>query len=87
MSLAPSQIEGIWRESTSGVVAVAQFAVTAIGVDKHPSVAATDQARRTESAAGRRLLNQSTLSSLSLFQYSPSLGAVVDLRNLTVGGN
>jgi hypothetical protein len=40
-----------------------------------------------ESAAGRRLLSTSTLSALSLFQYEPSLGAVVDLRNLTVGGS
>jgi hypothetical protein len=87
VSLAPGQIEGLWRESSSGVVPVAQFAVTAIGVDKHPSIAATDKARRTESAAGRHLLDNSTLASLSLFQYSPSLGAVADLRNLTVGGN
>jgi hypothetical protein len=29
----------------------------------------------------------SPLSSGSLFQYDPSVGAVVDQRNLTVGGN
>ncbi|MDQ6608092.1 MAG: hypothetical protein M3Z06_16290 [Actinomycetota bacterium] len=87
ISLAPGQIEGLSSESRSGVVGVAQYAVTAIGVDKHPSVATADRARRTESAAGRRLLDNSTLTSLSLFRYSPSLGAIVDLRNLTVGGN
>ncbi len=36
---------------------------------------------------GRELLNRSPLNALSLFHYDPSVGAVVDLRNFTVGGN
>jgi hypothetical protein len=32
------------------------------------------------------VLSKSNLSALSLFQYEPNLGAVVDLRNLVVGG-
>jgi hypothetical protein len=87
LSLGSDQIESLSTQSATGVVAVAQFAVTAITADGHPSAAAADKARRMESAAGRRLLSTSTLSALSLFQYEPSLGAVVDLRNLTVGGS
>ena len=34
-----------------------------------------------------RAARRSPLSALSLFQYDPSVGAVVDLRNLTVGGS
>ncbi|MEA2159116.1 MAG: hypothetical protein QOD66_1496 [Solirubrobacteraceae bacterium] len=87
LSLAPGQIEQLSTSSPTGTVAVAKFAVTEIKADGHPTVAAADRARRSESAAGRRLLSQSSLSALSLFAYRPSLGAVVDLRNLSVGGN
>jgi hypothetical protein len=86
LSLAQDQTESLSRQSPSGVAPVALFAVTAITADKHQSAAAADKARRTASAAGRDLLSKSTLSALSLFQYEPSLGVVVDLRNLTVGG-
>ena len=86
LSLGQDQTEQLSVQTASGVAGVALFAVTAITVDKHPSVSAANQARRTASAAGRSLLSRSTLSALSLFQYEPSLGVVVDLRNLTVGG-
>ncbi len=66
---------------------MAQFAVTGIQADQYPSAAAADRARRTVSAFGNRLINKSTLNALSLFPYQPSLGAVVDLRNVTIGGN
>jgi hypothetical protein len=66
---------------------VAKFAITAIGTDNHGSRAAADKARRQVSQAGRQLLSKSTLKALSLFEYDPSIGAVLDLRNLTVGGN
>jgi hypothetical protein len=87
LSLAPGQTEGLSMQSPTGVVSVAQFAVTAITADQHSSTAAADKARRMASAAGRRLLSKATLGALSLFQYRPSVGAVVDLRNLTVGGS
>jgi hypothetical protein len=87
LSLATNQVENVSEQVPSGTNAVAQFAVTAIGIDNYPSVAAASKARRQASAAGSRLLDNSTLDTLSLFQYQPSLGAVLDLRNLTVGGN
>ena len=61
--------------------------MNSITVDQHPSVAAANKARQTASDVGRELLSRSPLSALSLFQYDPSVGAVVDLRNLTVGGS
>jgi hypothetical protein len=87
LSLAAGQIEQLSMSSPTGTVDLAKFAVTDIKADGHPSAAAADQARRAESAAGRRLLSQSNLNALSLFAYRPSAGAVVDLRNLSVGGN
>ncbi len=87
LSLGANQIESISVQTSAGVSPVAQFAVTAIGTDNHGSRAAADKARRQASDAGRRLLSKSTLKALSLFEYDPSIGAVLDLRNLTVGGN
>ncbi len=87
LSLAQDQIETLSTQSSTGPVQAAQFAVTAIKAHEEGSAAAANKARRSESAAGRRLLSVSTSSALSLFQYEPSLGAVVDLRNLTVGGS
>ncbi len=87
LSLAPDQTEALSSQSPTGVVSVALFAVAAITADEHSSVAAADRARRMVSAEGRDLLSSSTLSALSLFRYEPNLGALVDLRNLTVGGN
>jgi hypothetical protein len=65
---------------------VALFAVTGIRAADHSSVADANKARQAASDAGRALLGASSSSALSLFQYEPSLGALVDLRNLTVGG-
>jgi hypothetical protein len=87
LSLATNQVENVSERVPSGTNSVAQFAVTAIGVDNYASVAAASKARRQASAAGSKLLDNSTLNTLSLFQYQPSIGAVLDLRNLTVGGN
>ncbi len=87
VSLAQNQIETLSTQSSTGQAQVAQFAVTAITAHDDGSVAAANKARRSESAAGRRLLAASRSTALSLFQYEPSLGAVVDLRNLTVGGS
>jgi hypothetical protein len=87
LSLPQGQTEGVSTESLAGnVVHVADFSVTAITAKDYPSAAAADSARRTVSKAGRELLNSSTLSALSLFKYEPSLGALVDQRNLTVAG-
>jgi hypothetical protein len=87
LSLGANQVESVSVQTPTGVIPVAQFAVTAIGTDNHGSRAAAAKARRQASEAGRRLLSKSTLKALSLFEYDPSIGAVLDLRNLTVGGN
>lgn len=87
LSLSPGQTEGMSKQTATGSTPVALFAVDAIRAVDHPSPAAADAARRTASEAGRQLMAGTPLSSVSLFQYDPSVGAVVDLRNLTVGGN
>ena len=86
LTLSPGQKAGISKQANGGTTAVALLAVNSISFDQHPSVAAANKARETASKVGRQLLNQSPLSAISLFQYDPSVGAVVDLRNLTVGG-
>jgi hypothetical protein len=87
LALAPGQTEGVSKQTPSGSSPVALFSVTAITADQHASVAAADKARRTASDAGRKLVANSPLAATSLFKYDPSVGAVVDLRTLTVGGN
>jgi hypothetical protein len=87
LALAQDQTEGLSVKSGTGTKQVALFAVTAITAAGHSSVAAANKARNAVSAAGRRLVNDSDASVLPLFQYDPSVGAVLDLRNLTVGGN
>jgi hypothetical protein len=86
LALSPGQIEGVSKQTPTGLTPVAQFSVNSITAAEHPSVAAANQARRTASDAGRQLMANTPLSALSLFQYDPNVGAVVDLRNLTVGG-
>jgi hypothetical protein len=86
LSLAQEQIESLAVSTGSGVSNVALFAVNAIAVEGHRSVASANRARREASAAGRSLLAASTLSALPLFEYQAHVGAVVDLRNLAVGG-
>jgi hypothetical protein len=86
LSLAPGQTEGVSKQTATGSTPVALFSVNSISAVDHPTVAAADAARRTASDAGRQLLANAPLGAVSLFQYDPSVGAVVDLRNLTVGG-
>lgn len=86
LSLAPGQTEGVSKQTATGSTPVALFSVNSISAVDHPTVAAADAARRTASEAGRQLVANTSLSAVSLFQYDPSVGAVVDLRNLTVGG-
>jgi hypothetical protein len=87
VSLAPNEIEWLGTSGPSGLAGVGLMAVTGISAADYPSSAAADKARANESAAGRALLSKSTFSALSLFEYKPSLGALVDLSNVTVGGN
>lgn len=87
LSLAAGQTEQLSVQSPSGVVSVALFSVTGITADQFSSTGAADKARQAVDAAGLKLLNKSALSALSLFQYDSSVGAVLDLRNLTVGGS
>jgi hypothetical protein len=87
LSLGQDQTEQLSTQTGGiGSSQVALFAVTGITATDYPSAAAADKARRSASSAGRALLNASPYPTLSLFQYEPSLGTVVDLRNLKVGG-
>ena len=87
LSLGQDQTEELSQAQGSiGASQVALFAITSISATDYPSAAAADTVRRSASAAGRTLLQKSTYPALSLFQYEPSLGSVVDLRNLKVGG-
>jgi hypothetical protein len=86
LSLGQDQTESLSAQGPTGLSQVALFAVTGISATNYSSAAAADKARRAASSSGRALLAKSTLPTLSLFQYEPSLGVVVDQRNLTVGG-
>jgi hypothetical protein len=85
--LAPNQIEHLSLQTTSGRVSVADFAVTAVHVKRFSSVAAAQAARRAVSAQGDGLLHRADLPAVDLFPFDPSLGALVDQRNLNAGGN
>jgi hypothetical protein len=85
VSMAPNHTETV---EGAGATSVMRFAVVGITAQQHGSSAAATRLRKRESAAGRRLLSRdSSLTALSLFKYVPSLGAIRDLRNLSVGGN
>ncbi len=86
LSLAQEQIESLSVSTGAGTSNVALFAVTAINVKDHAFAAGAKRARHEASAAGRALLDASTLPALPLFEYQPDVGAVVDLRNLEAGG-
>jgi|GEM_PF-2245083 len=86
LSVAPGQTEAIGVSSGGGFAQTTLFAVTQIRTVDYPSASAAQRARRMVSAFGQRLLRNSPLSALSLFAYEPGLGALVDLRNLTVVG-
>ncbi len=87
LSLGQDQTEEVAaRTGSLGYSEAALFAITGITAADYPSAAAADRARRSASATGRALIDKSTYPTLSLFQYEPSLGSVLDLRNLKVGG-
>ena len=86
LSLGQDQIESIARNTTNGLGPVSMFAVTGITASHYRSASAAGKARSKVSAVGRRLLEHSSSSALSLFPYKPGLGAIVDLRDLTIGG-
>jgi hypothetical protein len=81
--MAPGERERLSR-SKSGSTPATVFEVTRIAVAGYASAAAAQKVRDQESSAGRRALNSFLLPALSLFRYEPAVGAVVDLRNLTV---
>ncbi len=87
LKLNAGDVESVASSTSSGSDLVGLFAVTAIGTTKYDTAAGATKARRSESAAGRKLLNASTYDALSLFRFNPNLDAVVDLRNLSVGGS
>jgi hypothetical protein len=87
LSLGQDQTEELSSQTGStGTSQVALFAITGITATDYSSAAAANTARHAESTAGEALLDKSNFPTLSLFQYEPSVGSVVDLRNLRVGG-
>jgi hypothetical protein len=86
LSLGQDQTEGMARQTSAGLSQGPLFALSGITADQHPSVAAADQARRQADPVGRELIDTSPLTAWTFFEYQPSVGALVDLRNLTVGG-
>ncbi len=86
LSLAVGQNENLSSQSPTGPNEVALFAVTSITAHSLGSSSAAATARRRVSAAGRDELASSQQNVVSLFRYEPALGAVVDLRNLSIGG-
>ena len=87
LSVAPGQTEALYQRVATGDLSAGMFSVTAVSADDYGSAAAATKARGTVSPTGRALLAASPLTAPSLFVYDPTLGAVVDERNLTVGGN
>jgi hypothetical protein len=85
--MAPGQIERLGTASSTGSDSVGLFAVTGISARRYDSNASAARARRAVSAFGLHLISRSTSGALPLFRYEPGLGALVDLRNLRVGGN
>lgn len=87
LSLGQDQTEQLsTRQGSIGSTQVALFAITSISATDYQSAAAAGKARRAASSAGRALLAKSSSPSLALFPFEPSVGSVVDLRNLKVGG-
>jgi hypothetical protein len=87
ISLAPNQIESLSVKGASGLSHVSDFAVTGITTISYKSAAAAGRARRQVSTTGQKLLRSLHYDALSLFPYEPSVGAIVDQRNLTAGGS
>lgn len=87
LSLGQDQVETLFKQTAGGMVNVGQFAVTGIRAQKFASSSAAQKARTKVSTLGRRILGRLDSPALSLFPFKPNLGAVVDLRDLKVGGN
>ena len=86
IALAPGQTEAVNKQTPTGTTPVALFSVNSISAADHPTVAAANAARTAVSEVGRKMLANSPLSGNGLFLYDPTIGAIVDQRNLTVGG-
>jgi hypothetical protein len=86
IALSPGQTEAVNKQTPTGTTPVALFSVNSISAAEHPTVAAANAARAAASEIGRKMLANSPLSGNGLFLYDPSVGAIVDQRNLTVGG-
>jgi hypothetical protein len=84
MSLAPDQIESL--STNASTAPVAMFMVTDITAVNHRSRSEAQQARQTVSPDGSQVLAAATLPAVQLFPYDADLGALVDVRNVTVGG-
>ena len=87
LSLAPNQTENIGVPQSTTTHWLGSFTLTSITAQTWSSTAKAAAQRAAANRAGERLVTQSPERALSLFSYNPSLGIVVDERNLQVGGN
>jgi hypothetical protein len=84
LALSPGQVETV--SAKAGGVAT-QMAVTQVITAHHSSPAAAQTDRSSYAADGLKLLHQYWPSVLSLFPYNPSLGLIVDRRDLSAAGS
>jgi hypothetical protein len=85
LSIGRGQIEKLSVRTQAGISEVAYFSITSIAARKYNSKAAASTARRSQSDFGHELLRENGGAALSLFEFDPGLGVLVDKRNLTVG--
>lgn len=87
LAVAPNDTVDVAVRTAGAPKSLGSFTLTDIGVARLSSATAANKARKAADARGQQLLVHSGLSALALFPYNPSLGVVVDERNIQVGGN
>lgn len=86
LSVGRGQVEKLSARTQAGLEPLTYFSVTSIAAQHYSSAAAAQTARKVASSFGHELLVESNATALSLFQFEPGVGVIVDKRNLTVGG-
>lgn len=86
IAMAPGQLEDVLAKSPTGAYEAAVFSLTGISKKTYGSAAAATRARQKKDSVGSQLLKHSSLTALSLFSFSKTLGAVVEATNVKVSG-
>lgn len=87
LSLAPNESESIGVPTSTTTHWLGSFTLTSISAHTWSSASQAATQRGAANPAGERLVARTSEHAFSLFSYNPSLGVVVDERNLQVGGN